>query len=78
MHRNVYGAYVHFNNALNLMLGDIRMGDIISEKEGKTGIVVLKIKAIAKTLRQLVDKAENALITAGMFIIHQIGFKLET
>ena len=77
MHRYVYRAYVHFYNALDFVLGNIGKGYIIAEKKGKARVIVLKIKAFAHSGRQLVYKAENALIAAGVLLIHKVGFKFK-
>ena len=70
VNRNVNRAYMHLYNAVNLVFGNVGEGNIITEKEGKAGIIVLKIKTASQSFRQLVDKAENALVSAGMFLIH--------
>ena len=75
MNRDVDGAYVHFDDPLDFMLGEIGQRDIVAEKEGKTGVVVLKIQRRPKTFGQLVDETENALVFAGMLLIHKIGVK---
>ena len=61
---------MHLYNAVNLVFGNVGKGDIVSEKERKAGIVVLEIKTASQSFRKLVNKTENALISAGMFFIH--------
>ena len=68
---------MHFYNALDLMLGNIGEGYIIAEKKGKARVIILKIKAFAQPGRQLIYKAKNALIAAGMLLIHKISFKFK-
>ena len=77
VYRHVDGADVHFDNPGNLVLAEIGQGDIISKEEGKPGIVVLKIQALPHPLGKLVNKAENALVPAGMLPVHEIGFKFQ-
>ena len=50
VNRDVDGAYVHFDDPLDFMLGEIGQRDIVAEKEGKTGVVVLKNTAKAEDL----------------------------
>ena len=77
MDGHIDGADMHFDNAVNFMFTEIGQGDIISKKEGKAGVVVLKIQAFPHPFGKLVDKAENTLIPAGVLFIHEIGFKLQ-
>ena len=60
------------------MLCNICKRYIITEKKGKTRIIVLKIKAVSQAFWKLVNKAENTLIKAGMLFIHKICLKPET
>ena len=43
VNRDVDRTYVHIYNSLNFMLGQIGQCNIVSEKEGKPGIIVLEI-----------------------------------
>ena len=69
---------MHFNDPLDLVLGEIGKGDVIAEKKGKAGIVVLKIKRRTKAFGQLIDEAENALVFAGMLLVHKVGVEFHT
>jgi hypothetical protein len=61
---NIDGTYVHIYYALSLVLGKIGKRYVVTEKERKTAVVILEIQRVAHTLRQLIDKAENALVAA--------------
>jgi len=78
MHGNVYRAYAHFYYALNFPFAYVGEGDIIAEKEGQPGVVILEIQALAHSRRHLVDKAEHALIFAALMLVHQKALKLKS
>ena len=71
------GKFV-IDNFLQIMFAHIGKCQIISLKERKTGIIILKVKSIPHAFGQLVDKAEHALISAGTVIIHQTVFKFHS
>ena len=73
--RYINGGQVIFNNPLHIPFGHIGKRHIITLKEGKSGIIILKIKAFPHSLRHLIDKAENTFIAAGTVFIHQSVFK---
>ena len=77
MHRYIDRTDMHVENPLHFPLAQIGQGDIISKKEGQAGIVVFKIQAFAHPFGQLVDKTENAPVTAGALPIHQIRLELQ-
>ena len=69
---------MHFNNPVNIPVKKICQGNIVSEKERHSGIVVLKIQAFTKSFRELVYKAENAVVGTSSLLIHKIGFKFKS
>ena len=78
MDGNIYRAYMHLDNTAYLMLGKVCKGNIVSEKKGKSAVIILKIKALPHSLWKLVYKAENTLISTASLLVHKIGFKLKT
>ena len=59
------------DNPVNILILHVGQRDIITLKEGKSGIVILEIEGFPHSRRHLVDKAENTLISAGAIIAHQ-------
>ncbi len=74
---DIHGAYVQVCYALYLALGEVRERDVVSQKEAQSRIIVLKIHRLAHSLRELIDKAEHAVICAASRIIHKILGKLK-
>ena len=66
---------MHLYYSGNFVFGKICKGNIITEKEGKTGIVILEIEGISHAARQLIYKTEDTLVLAGMLSIHKIAVK---
>ena len=77
MDGDVDGADVQGDDPFDLPFGQVRQGDIISQQEAETGIVVLKIHGFAHALGELVDEAEHAVVGAGAGRVHQIALKLQ-
>ena len=69
---------MHLYDTGNLMLCQVRQGDIVAEQERQTAVVVFEIQALTHTGRQLVDKAEDTVVAAGALLVHQIGIEAET
>ena len=78
VNRHINRAYVHFYNSVNFVLCNICQRDIVAEQKRKSAVIILKIERLTHPLRKLVNKAENAFITARMLFVHKIGFKLKT
>ena len=78
VNRNVDGRHMHSDYTLNVFILKISKSYIITHKEGKSGIVILKIESLAHSLGQLVDKTENTPIMTGALLIHQVSFKLKS
>ena len=64
MHRDVYGRNMHFYYSLYVAVGEIGKCDIVSEKERKAAVVVLKVYIFSHSLRILIYKAEYAFVSA--------------
>ena len=62
---------MHLDDAVDLVVLHVRHGDIVAEQKGKPLVVILEIKALAHSGRQLVDEAEHTFITAGAVFTHQ-------
>jgi hypothetical protein len=77
MHRNVQRRDVHLDNALYLVLGKVRHSDVVSVQERKARVVVLEIAGLTHSLGVLVDKAEYALVAAGLLFIHKGRFEFK-
>ena len=77
MDGDVDRADVHIDDALHLVLGQVRQRDIVAEQERQTAVVILEIQAVTHTGRQLIDEAEDALVAAGALLIHQIIGELQ-
>ncbi len=77
MHRNIDGGKAHLDNPADILLGEVGEGDIAAKQEGHTAVVVLYIEGIPQPPGQLVHKAEDALVAAGVLPVHQVGFKLQ-
>ena len=65
------------DDALYLALGEVGHGDVVSQQEAQTGVVVLKIHGPAHTLGKLVNKAEHAVVGAASGIVHEIGLEFK-
>ena len=78
MHRNIQRRNLHADDAVGILVAQIGHGDIVAQQEGQTGIVVLKIQALAHALGQLIDEAEDAPVGTALLGIHQIGLELQT
>ena len=75
VHRNVDRRQLKINDTLDVMLFHVGQRHIVSLKEGKTGIIVLKIKGFAHARRHLVNETENAFVAAGLVIAHKSVLK---
>ena len=69
---------MHFDNPLDVTFLEVGEGGVIAKQKGHSGIVILKVKALAHPRRCLVDKAEDAGVFAAHLTVHQIGFKLQS
>ena len=78
VHRNIQRRNLHADDAVGILVAQIGHGDIVAQQEGQTGIVVLKIQALAHALGQLIDEAEDAPVGTALLGIHQIGLELQT
>ena len=58
------------------MIVHVGQCDIIPLQKGKPGVVILKIQGFPHPRRHLVNKAEDALVTARAVVAHQTVFKL--
>ena len=77
MNRHVDGRDVHLYDAVNVLARHIGHGHVVSVKEGQARVVVLEVKGVAHTGWKLVDEAENALVSAGVLLVHQRSLKFE-
>ena len=68
---NVDGLQAESDDPLQIMPAHVGQGHIVSLEEGQPGIVVFKIERIPHPRRHLVDKTEDALISAGTVLVHQ-------
>ena len=68
---------MHLDNSVNVLVLKVRHGDVVTEKEAQTRIVIFKVKRFSHIRRHLVNKAKNALIFAAALLIHKIGFKIK-
>ena len=78
MNGNIDGANMHVNNPLNFRLRKICKGNIITEKKGQTGVIILEIYTLPHTLGILIYEAEDAFVFAGLLFVHQRGCKFKT
>ena len=76
LHRDI-DRHMHFDDALDIMVGQVGQRDIAALQKGKARIVVLEIDRVAHSLRVLVDEAEDAVIAAGTLFVHEGGGKAE-
>ena len=67
---------MHLDDAVDLVVLHVRHGDIVAEQEGETLVVVLEVKTLAHTGRQLVNEAEHAVVGAGVLLVAQIGLEV--
>ena len=63
--------HMHFDDAVNILVGEVGQRDIAALQKGEPGIVILEIDRIPHPLRILVDEAENAVIAAGALFVHE-------
>ena len=64
--------------ALQLALGEVRAGDVVSREEREARVIVLEVERFAQALRQLVDEAENAAVRAAGRAVHQVRLKVQS
>src|SRR6185503_314186 len=77
VHRDVQRREALRLDALELGLLQIGQGDVVAVQERETEVVVLDVEALAQSLRQLVDEAEDALVGAGRDLGRLRGLELE-
>ena len=77
MNRDIDRRNMHLDDAVDIRVGHISQRNVVSVKEGKAGVVVLKIQALSQPLGKLVDKAKDAFVSAGLLFIHQRSFKIK-
>ena len=75
VHGNIDRCQLKINDTLNVVFLHVGQRHIVSLKEGKTGIIVLKIKGFAHARRHLVNETENAFVAAGLVIAHKSVLK---
>ena len=63
------------DDPVNIFIAHIGKCHIVSLKERKSGVIILKIERFPHPRGHLVDKAENTLISAGAVFTHQAVFK---
>lgn len=68
---------MHLDDTVNFVVGQVCQRDIVAEQEGELLVVILKIEWLPHTGRQLVNKAEHAVIGAAVLFVAQIGLKLQ-
>jgi hypothetical protein len=69
---------VHADDAVNVGVSQIGQCDVVAMQEGQTGIVILKVKRLTKSLGILIDEAKYASVLAGVLFIHKRSFKIQT
>ena len=62
LHGNIDRRQMESDDPLNILILHICQGDVVSLKERKSGIVILKIERLAHSRRHLVDEAEDTVI----------------
>ena len=75
LHGDIDRGQVEADDPLDILILHICQGDVVSLKERKSGVVVLKVERLTHSRRHLVDKAEDALIGAGLIVTHKSVFK---
>ena len=60
LHRDIDRGQVEADDPLDILILHICQGDVVSLKERKSGVVVLKVERLTHSRRHLVDKAEDA------------------
>ncbi len=75
MHGNVERAHAAAHDARKLLIRNVRERHIIAHDERKPPVVILEMQRFAAAARQLVNKAEQAMVAARAHGCHQRGFK---
>ena len=78
MHRDVDRRNVHLNDAVDVLVAEVGHGDEIAVEEGQAAVVVLEVEGLPHSLGELVDEAEDALVLAGVLLVHQRGLEVQT
>ena len=78
MHRDVDRRDMHLNDAVDVLVAEVGHGDEVAVEEGQAAVVVLEVEGLPHPLGELVDEAEDALVLAGVLLVHQRGLEVQT
>ena len=76
VYRDKDGADVHLEDAVDLTVGEVGQRDIVAEQKGKPLVIVFKVQRFPHAGRQLVDKAEHAVVRAAVFFVPEVGLEI--
>jgi hypothetical protein len=77
MHRYIHGGNVHFDYAVDVLVGHIGKGHVVSVEKREARIVILEVKSLAHSLRKLIDKAKDTFVVTGVLLVHKGRFKIK-
>ena len=77
MHRDIDRRNVHLNDAVDIVVAEVGHGDEVAVEEGQAAVVVLEVQGLPHTLGELVDEAEDALVLAGVLLVHEGGLEVQ-
>ena len=77
MDRNVYRRHTHFYYAVDILIREVCHRDIVALQKRKTAVIILEIERVSHSFRKLVDKAENAFVSARVLAIHEKCLKFQ-
>ena len=69
---------MHLDDAGDFPFTEVGQGDVVAEQKGQPAVVVLEIQRLPHARGKLIDEAEDAFVAAGVLLVHQIGFKLQS
>ena len=76
--RDIDGADVQVDDALDLALGEVRERDVVAGEKAQPRVVVLEVERLAHPTRELVDKAEQAVVPAGTGAVHEVALEFQS
>ncbi|CDC73544.1 unknown [Candidatus Colimorpha enterica] len=77
MDGDIHRGHLHFDDARDIVFVHVGQGYVVAHQEGEAGVVVLEVKRLSHSRRELVDEAENALIAAGALFVHEKRIELK-
>ena len=77
MDGNIYRRHAHFYYAVDILIGEVCHRDIVALQKRKAAVIILEIERVSHSFRKLVDKAENAFVSARVLAIHEKCLKFQ-